>query len=244
LQRGGGGIGVLVPGPFEPDVHVEGDAAFAQNKNTVRKRNRFNDVVRDENCREAMPLPNAFGELVHFHARQGIERAVRLIEKQNAGLAHQRARKGDALPLPPGQDGRPVVFTALQTHIGKSCTRRFPPSRLTRDSYVAEHGLPGKKAGVLEEKAHIPLQSAHRSAIDRDLAGSGLVEPCDEAHQCSLTTAGAADYGNELAGGNMEIDPLQNLPSAERLGDGAKVQGNAFDTLDVSWRPAGGMKPR
>ena len=230
-------------GRFSPMCMSRAMRAFAQNENTVRERDRFNDIVRDEDRREAMPLPNAFSELVHLHARQGIERAVRLIEKQNAGLAHQRARKGDALPLPSGQDGRPVVFTALQTHIGKSCTRRFPPSRLTRDSYVAEHRLPGEKPGVLEEKAHIPLQSVHRSAINRDLAGSGLVEPGDEAHQCSLAAAGAANDGNELACGNMKIDPLQNLPSAERLGDAAKGQGNTLDALGGFGRLDGRVKP-
>ena len=99
LQRGRGRIGILVPGPGEPNGLIQGDPAFPQDENAVRERHGFNGIVRDKNGREAMLAPDAFGKLMHLHARQSIQRSVRLIEKENAWLRNERSRKRDALPL-------------------------------------------------------------------------------------------------------------------------------------------------
>ena len=60
------------------------------------------------------------------------------------------------------------------------------------------------------------------AALEADRAGVGRVEAGDQTQQRALAAAAAADDGDELAGGDVEVDPAQHLLVAERFDNSAQ----------------------
>ena len=85
--------------PRQSDRNIGCDRAVVDQHDPVPKRDGFCDVVSDQNRGEAIRQPNLLEQTLHLDARQRIECAERLIERQNARGAHKRARKRDALLL-------------------------------------------------------------------------------------------------------------------------------------------------
>ena len=90
--------------PRRIDRDVMRDAALLDHEHTIGQRNGFRDVVRHKDRRKALVAPDALQEPLHRDAGQGIERAERLVESEQAGLADERARQRHALLLPARQD--------------------------------------------------------------------------------------------------------------------------------------------
>jgi serine O-acetyltransferase len=85
--------------PRQSDRNISCDRAVVNQHDPVPKRDGFRDVVSDQNRGEAIRQPNLLEQTLHLDARQRIECAQRLIERQNARGADERARKRDALLL-------------------------------------------------------------------------------------------------------------------------------------------------
>jgi hypothetical protein len=85
--------------PRQVHAFIEGDAAVLDQDHTVGQRHGFLHVVRDQQGREAMALPQAFDQPVHPDAGERIERAERFVQQQQPRLVHQGAGQGDALAL-------------------------------------------------------------------------------------------------------------------------------------------------
>ncbi len=130
---------------------------------------------------EAVLAPDAFGELMHLDTRQGVERAIRLVQQKNAGSRNKRAGKRHALALAAGENRRPIALPAFKADIGERLLGGLAPSRLPRDPDIAKDRLPGEEARVLEKKAHALLQPAHGLAANENLTCARRIEPGDEA---------------------------------------------------------------
>ena len=80
-----------------------GDAALVEDEHAVGEREGLVDVVGDEQDRGLVPPPELDHEVVHLDAGQRVQRAERLVEQQQVGLADQRAGERDALGLAAGE---------------------------------------------------------------------------------------------------------------------------------------------
>ena len=85
--------------PRQIDRNVGCDCAMVDQHDPIPERDGFRNVVSDQNRREAVRQPNLLDQTLHLDACQRIERAERLVERQNARRAHEGARKGDTLLL-------------------------------------------------------------------------------------------------------------------------------------------------
>ena len=83
----------------------------------VREQQRFVDVVRNHDGRDRTPGLRAEARqlLLKARARQRVERAERLVEKQHFGIGRECARDGHPLPHPARKLARPAVHRVAET---------------------------------------------------------------------------------------------------------------------------------
>lgn len=101
FQRGKLGR-ATAPRTGDMDVNVVRDATVLDHEDAVGKGYGFRYVMRHQDRREGLILPDPFEQPLHRDPRQGIERAERLVERQYAGTADQRPRQRHALLLSAG----------------------------------------------------------------------------------------------------------------------------------------------
>ena len=87
---------------------------FVDDDDAVGERDRFGDVVRHQQRGEFLLAPDALQQALHGDAGERVERAERLVERENARPADQRAGERDALLLSAGKHGRPSVALAFE----------------------------------------------------------------------------------------------------------------------------------
>ncbi|MNW02478.1 hypothetical protein D3C71_1982720 [compost metagenome] len=83
----------------ERDRQVERNAAFIDDDDAVGKRHGLGHIVGDKYGGKVLLLPDALQELLHLDARQGVERAERLVECQDERVSDQGTGKRHALLL-------------------------------------------------------------------------------------------------------------------------------------------------
>jgi len=59
-----------------------------------------------------------FDQRLHLDPSQCVQGTEWFVKSQDAGMADQRPRQGDALLLPTGQDVRPLRFPPRQADLG------------------------------------------------------------------------------------------------------------------------------
>ena len=68
------------------DVDVVRDAAVLDDQHAVGQRDRFGDVMRDQDRGKGLIVPDPLQQPLHRNPRQRIERAERLVERQHARI--------------------------------------------------------------------------------------------------------------------------------------------------------------
>ena len=92
----------------------------------VGERDRLGDVVGDQDRGEALVEPDALQQLLHLDAGQRVERAERLVERQDLRLADQRAGQRHALLLAAGQHRRPLAGAIGEADLAQACRAPAP----------------------------------------------------------------------------------------------------------------------
>ena len=84
-----------------------------------------------------------------------------------------------------------------------------PPVQLERQGDVRRDRAPRQEPRLLEGDAVVLVDAGLASGLaeDREVADAGRVEVGDEAQQRRLAAARGADERDELAGGDVEVDP-------------------------------------
>jgi hypothetical protein len=90
--------------PLEVDGEIPGDAACFDEHDAIGESHGLGDVVRDQDRSQPLRADHLLDQALHLDARQSVERAKRLVEREQPGRAHERARKGDPLLLAAGQN--------------------------------------------------------------------------------------------------------------------------------------------
>ena len=101
--------------------------------------------------------------------------------------------------------------------------RPLPPALAAGDADIFGHPLPGDEAGVLEQHPHRGRQAGEGLAVEQQLAAIGHVEASQQPQEGALAAARAADDRHELAGCDVEVEPVQDLPLTEALGNAGEL---------------------
>ena len=83
----------------------------------VRQPDRLIKIVADQQCRRGVTLDQAAQQGLHARARESIQGAERLVEKEYLRVADQRPGEGDPLYLTPGQFPWPGVSARCQSDL-------------------------------------------------------------------------------------------------------------------------------
>ena len=204
------------------------DAAVVQDHDAIGQRHRLDLVVRhvDRRRRDALAQPLDLG--AHLHAQLGVEVRQRLVEQEDLGVAHDGAAHRDALALAAGElarharcqqvdveDARGVVDPAADLGLGDAAVAQ-------RERHVLEHRHVRVERVVLEhhgDVAILGIELVDDPAVDRDLAGSDVLEAGDHAQQRALAAARGADEDDELVVGDVEVHAMHDGDVAIRLAD-------------------------
>ena len=169
----------------------------------------------------------------------GVEVAGGFVGEDDGGTVDEGAGDGDALLLAAGELVGAMVEAALDAeHFGEVVEERFVQfpfggcakgGDVVGDFDVAHGRERGQQIEALEDKAD--LGAAHFGAlgvgefgevgaIDEDRAGGGVGETAQDVEEGGLSRTGGADDGDELAGGDGEVDVAEggNLKFAGAIG--------------------------
>jgi hypothetical protein len=145
-------------------------------------------------------------------ARERVERAERLVHQQDARIARQHLRDGNALLHAAGQLPRVVVGEFAQPHQLQEFTglliaifaRHAGHFRAVGD--VVDHTAPGEDAEILQHDAAIGRRALHRGVTYDHLARTRLQQPRDDVEKRGLAAAARSHDADELAASGRERD--------------------------------------
>ncbi|KAJ0160181.1 hypothetical protein CTA2_8415 [Colletotrichum tanaceti] len=174
----------------------------------------------------------------------GVEGAGALVEQQQAGLAHEGAGDGQALPLAAGETGGrgPALGVVALGQGGDDVVDVGQPAGLL-DLGLGGLGVGGGAEADVEADAAVEQGRVLRHdgdgvpeggrqvgdvvAVDEHLALRGGVEALDEVHDGGLAGARGAHQAAELAGLQGEGDVVEDVDVwAARVGEGDVVEGD------------------
>ena len=210
----------------------------AEHDDAVGEEQRLLDVMRHQQRGKALALPERDELGLHGDARQRIELAERLVEDQDFGIVHQRARQRDALRHAARKLMRIGVAECRQADEIERRIDALPLAlqdalRLQPERDIVPDRSPWKQRRVLKHhdarRDAVPLM---RIAVLAQRAGARRLQPRDQPQQGRLAAAGWAEQRDELAGLDAEADIVQH-----RQHGAVDVEGMA-DALDVE-RSAG-----
>ena len=169
--------------------------------------------------------------LEHLAHQHGVERRGDLVQKQQLGVAHQRAADGDALLLTAGKAvrvlaGLLVHADALQEGHGLLLrVRAAPLEHLARgERHVVEDGHVREEVELLKHHANA---LAAVVLVDAGVRNVGLAEPdlavvhalqhVDALHERGLARAGRPQKRNDLVLVHVERDVVEHHVVAKAL---------------------------
>jgi len=178
-----------------------------------------------------MPVAGeAFHHLQDAGDEFGVEGAGDFVEEHRLGAHGEGAGDGDALLLAAGEFAGEGGFAvgeadADEELAGAGGRFRFAqPEDFDRgEGEVAEDGQVGEQVKALEDHADLGAvegeggPGSRRRPSNQIFAGVGGFEEVDAADEGGLAGAGGADDAEDFAGGDVEVDPAEDRPAAERL---------------------------
>jgi hypothetical protein len=191
------------------DVDIGGDPAVRQHQHAIRQQDRLVHVMRHQQRGGQMRAPQIGDQPVHADPRQRVQGRERLVQQQQARLAHQGAGEGHALRLTARQRRGPRIKMALQPHLAQrrlGPATRIAPAQTQR--HVAPHLLPRQQTRLLERHRHRVGQRDPRIRRRR-------VQARKRAQQRRLARSAAAQQGRERPRRQIEVERVEHRVRAE-----------------------------
>ena len=140
----------------------------------------------------------------------------------------QGAGQGRALLLPAGELVRVAPFESPEAgqaqRLGHVAAAALGAGQAEAD--VALDGQVREQRAVLRDVADVPglggdVQAGclQHAAVEQDAAAIRGLKPGDQPQQRRLAAAGGAEQGDDVAGGDGEVDPAQHLAPAPELAE-------------------------
>jgi hypothetical protein len=159
-------------------------------------------------------------------AQLAVERAERLVEKEDGRFVREGAGESDTLL----HSARELAWHALgiagklhqleQLHSLSVAICLAPPLHARSEADIVEDAHMGEKSVGLKDCVHAALFRGEASdvrAADQDFAEIGGIEARDQPHHSGLAAAAWAEDRKEFAGSNIEAHVLQHLARAKAL---------------------------
>src|SRR5207248_3309149 len=189
---------------------LHGARSGGEDDDAIGERDRFLEVVGDEDHRCRRRGPERQELVLHRRPRLHVERRERFVHKQNARTVDQALGEADALAHAARQLMRVAILEAGQPNPGDPlprpgagiAARRAVVPGAGRD--VLQDGLPGEDGIALENVAHAIGDALDRAAFDPDLAVAGGLEARNQRERGRFAAAGGPDHGAELAAGDFQ----------------------------------------
>ena len=162
----------------------------------------------------------------HLHAELGVEVRERLVEEEDARIAHDGAPHRHALSLAARQGARIAVEIGRQPqHLGGAFharvyfgARHLPHPK--REGHVRADGLVGVERVVLEHHRDVPARGrevVHHRLVDRDGPAGDALEPRDHPKKRGLAASRWPDEHDEFPIGDVDVEPVDHLDRAIAL---------------------------
>ena len=228
------------------------DLALAHDIDTVGGGHDLAQLVGDQHDRDAARLQRRQDaeQLVGLLRRQ---HGARLVEDQDARAAEQHLQDLDALLLADrkighqriGVDRKPVLARqSRQLGAGRRQAASQQRSALGAQHQVLQHGEGADQHEMLVHHADAVgdgiarVFHADRGAVDADLAGIGVVEAVEDAHQRRLAGAVLADDAGDRALLDAQRHAAHGMDVAERFLDALELDRRSgfHHRLDVTCR--------
>ena len=165
-----------------------------------------------------MALPQPQHQAVHGDPGQRVERAERLVQQEQAGLADQGPGQRRPLGLAAGQGQRPGVRPFGQADLlQRPASHRAGVRHAQPEGHVGQHPAPRQQPRLLERDRDRPRHA--------QLAGDLAVQPGQRAQQRGLAGPAHPEHGHELARGDIQVHAVEHLAAAERPAQPAHPRG-------------------
>ncbi len=204
--------------------------ALVKDRDAIGQRHRLGLVVGDVDEGDAGAPLQALELAAHPLAQLGVEVGERLVEQQDRGLDHQRARERHPLLLAAAELRRLPALEPLEAdrreHAGDALADlgAAAAGEPEPEGYVLEDAHVRPDRVVLEHHAHLAplgrdrgLGRGEQRPGDPDLAGVGHEEAREQAQRRGLAAAGRAEQRHELLLLDREAHVLEDLLAAEAL---------------------------
>src|SRR5437867_3857284 len=207
------------------------DATFHQQQHEICVRDR-GQVVRYHET--GLTGHQAIECLAHGRLAFHVETGHRLVQNQDRGVANERARDGDALPLPAGEGRAPLaddavvpVFQLTDELVGVGGLGRRDDLVRARFGAAVRNIFPDGRAEQQRLLEHEPDLAPQRLAaimadvdpVDEDRPFLGLVQTQDQADDGGLAGARCPDQGQPLPRRYLEGDLPQHVLAAVMISD-------------------------
>ena len=189
-------------------------APTPQHDDPVGEEECFLNVVRNEDSRLPLRLPDRREFLLQQAFRDVIKGAKWLVEEQDLGTVYEDGRERHPLLHAPRELVWVIVLETVEPNQPQILTGEFPTLVLwdfaDREAVfdVADNGSPGKDCILLEDDATLTSRAVNNRSTGDDLASRGRLQTGDELEQRSLSRPRGAYDGCERVGGDREIDVI------------------------------------
>ena len=207
-------------------------------RNALSQRQGLGLVVSDEDHGRAEAVVERGNLVAGPQPQPGVQVGERLVEEEDAGIAHHGAAQRDALLLSPGQLAGTAREEVRQSeHVGRSphplldllparTAHLQPESQVPGDGHVRVEGV------ALEDHRHVALargEIVHGPPPDPHLPRRRLLQPGDQAQQGALSAPRRAHEHHEFAWTDLEVhrghrghvsEALLHAPQDDGLGHG------------------------
>ena len=179
-----------------------------------------------------------FEALAHHRLRAVVERARRLVEKEDARPVDDRARNHQSLPLSARQGPAALADDGVHSHrhrldvVREAGHARCLPRLVERGGAGADdvgEDVSGHQPSVLQHDADLPpqgsdIETANLLAVVINRSGFDPLEPEQEPQQRGLARTGRPDEGRELARADVEGDIAQHRRAISVVAEFRMVQ--------------------
>ena len=191
--------------------------AMAHHDHPAAERNGLLDPVGDEHDRATGVLPDPAELGLQVLAREGIERAERLVHQHQVRVVGEDAGDLASLLHATGQFVDGTVGEFGQSDPVEFLVRSGAPLRARHTAHlrpefdVLAHRQPRhQRRRLLEHDSPIGARSAHRSTTDLDRSGARSGEAGDQLQQRRLAAPARADEAEECPGGDVDVDVVEH----------------------------------
>ena len=181
---------VALPRPRQ--IHGDGPGqpagARRHDDNPVAHVDRLVDVMRDEQHRGAAGLPKPQDFILHFHAREGVERPEWFVEEQDLRVIDQRPGQCRPLRHAAGKVVRENIGEGFQAYEAQVLLHFIAllaqqaagdEARLN----IAAHGEPWEQVWILEDQPALGAWSSNAFVAHPQFTGVARVQAGNEPQQ-------------------------------------------------------------